>query len=262
MTDWDASRYHRISQPQYDWGRRVIARLRPRPGERVLDLGCGTGRLTAEIASRTGGARVTALDRSWAMLAVARETAGLDGRMAIVRGDGTALPFSSVFDAVFSAATLHWIHDHGAVFDSVFDALAPGGRFVAQCGGYRNLERLLERTRRMMRAPEFAPYFAAWQEPWYFAAAEPTARQLARAGFVDVATSLEAAPVAFEDAAAFGDFIACVCIRHHLHALDASLRPRFVKLLTSQFNADPEPFVLDYWRLNIDARKPGDPAPA
>jgi trans-aconitate methyltransferase len=260
MTDWDASRYHRISEPQYDWGRRVIARLQPRPGERVLDLGCGTGRLTADIAGQTGSARVTALDRSAAMLAVARETAGLDGR--IVRADGTALPFNGTFDAVFSAATLHWIHDHGAVFDSVFAALAPGGRFVAQCGGDGNLERLLTRTRRMMATPEFAPWFASWHEPWYFAAAEPTARQLARAGFVDVATSLEAAPVAFEDAAAFGDFIACVCIRHHLHALDASLRPRFVELLTSQFAGDPEPFVLDYWRLNIDARKPGGPAAA
>src|SRR5215207_3106368 len=74
MSDWDASRYHRVSEPQFDWGQRVIARLMPVAGERILDLGCGTGRLTQEIqrASTGGPARVVGLDRSGSMLAVAR----------------------------------------------------------------------------------------------------------------------------------------------------------------------------------------------
>src|SRR3954462_2833672 len=75
MTDWDASRYHRVSEPQFDWGLKVIARLKPAAGERILDLGCGTGRLTAEIRRvATPGAppRVVGLDRSAAMLALPR----------------------------------------------------------------------------------------------------------------------------------------------------------------------------------------------
>jgi SAM-dependent methyltransferase len=122
-------------------------------GERILDLGCGTARLTQEIqrASAGGPAAVVGLDRSGSMLAVARASiphAETARRSVLVHADGAALPFRSAFDAVFSAATLHWIHDHQAVFESVAVALDAGGRFVAQCGGRGNLQRMLEHTSR------------------------------------------------------------------------------------------------------------------
>ena len=157
MSDWDASKYHRISEPQFEWGQRVLARLEAGPDERILDLGCGTGRLTTQIAASVPRGRVVGLDRSGAMLAVAR--ASRDERVrpaAYVQADGAAVPFAHAFDAVFSAATLHWIPDHQRVFDSVRDALRPGGRFIAQCGGAGNLHRLLERADRLMREPEYA----------------------------------------------------------------------------------------------------------
>ena len=68
MSDWDAERYHRVSNPQLEWGRRVLRRLAPQPGERVLDIGCGTGRLTAELVAALGEGTVVAVDRSEAML--------------------------------------------------------------------------------------------------------------------------------------------------------------------------------------------------
>jgi trans-aconitate methyltransferase len=256
MTDWDASRYHRISDPQFEWGTRVITRLAPVPGERVLDLGCGTGRLTRQIASAVDGGAVVGLDRSSAMLEVAksahRESAV---RAAYLLADGAALPFDGAFDAVFSAATLHWIHDHEAVFAGVFRALRPGGRFVAQCGGAGNLARLLDRTTRLMGSAPYAGFFREWREPWNFADAPATAARLDRAGFRDVRTWIEDAPVTLGDAAAFAEFVSCVCIRHHLHRLPPPLRDRFVGTLTDAYRDDPRPFVLDYQRLNIDARK-------
>src|SRR5215203_2560426 len=274
MNDWDASRYHRISEPQFDWGLKVIARLKPAAGERILDLGCGTGRLTAEIrraAAPGEPPRVVGLDRSVAMLAVARTAsraaathpqagalAGGDaGASAVdpapapfVQGDGAALPFRSAFDAVFSAATLHWIHDHQAVFDAVTTALDRGGRFVAQCGGAGNLRRMLEHTDRLQHGPPYREYFRGWRDPWNFAGADTTAARLHASGLRDVEAWLEEAPVGLGTAERYADFVSCVCIRHHLDRLPFELRDRFTTDLTALAAADPQPFTLDYWRLN------------
>jgi trans-aconitate 2-methyltransferase len=262
MSDWDAARYDRLSDPQVEWGRRVIARLEPREGERILDLGCGTGRLTTEIAAMTSPGVVVGLDASAAMLAVAQRAAPVSaGAMRaplvpLVRGDGTALPFAGVFDAVFSAATLHWIADHPAVFRSVFVALRPGGRFVAQCGGGPNLARLYGRAAEQARTPPWSSFFDGWSDPWHFAAPEPTRQALERAGFAGATAALQAAPVTFAEAGTFSDFIACVCLRHHLQRMPPAAQAGFLARLTDAAAHDDPPLTLDYWRLNIDARRP------
>lgn len=259
MSDWDAARYDRVSDPQAEWGRRVIARLAPRSHERILDLGCGTGRVTAELAARVPHGSVVGLDRSAAMLKVAAGAAfavpygHAGGPVRFVRGDGAALPFLSGFDAVFSAATLHWIADHDAVFRGVHAALRPGGRFVAQCGGGANLARLYTRAADLMRSPRYARSFAGWRDPWHFAIPEATSAALRKAGFADVDASLEFAPVGFPDAARYAEFIACVCLRHHLQCLTPDLHDGFVGALADAARVDDPPLTLDYWRLNIDA---------
>ena len=257
MNDWDAPRYHRISAPQFDWGQRVIARLKPARGERILDLGCGTGRLTHAIVGAVDGVRVVGLDRSGAMIAVARASVYPDipRAVAYVHGDGAALPFHRAFDAVFSAATLHWIDDHHAVFDGVFAALKPGGRFVAQCGGEGNLERLYGRAGRLMTSPAYRQHFTGWRDPWYFADPQTTAERLAAAGFIDVKTSLDEAPVDLGNGPAFAEFVGCVCLRHHLDRLPFEQRAPFIETLTDEYARDAQPFVLDYWRLDINGRK-------
>ena len=135
MLDWDAARYHRVSDPQRSWGLRVLERLDARDGERILDIGCGTGRLTAEIASRVPGTRVVGVDRSRTMLAEARRRAS---GLTLGQADATRLPLRDrTFDAVFSTATFHWVHDHATLFAEISRVLVPGGRLVAQAGGGR-----------------------------------------------------------------------------------------------------------------------------
>lgn len=253
MSDWDAQRYHRVSDPQVSWGRRVVERLAPAPGERVLDLGCGTGRLTAEIAAGAPGVVVVGVDRSTAMLNV---NGGPPRRMR-VQADGTALPFLPAFDAVFSNATLHWILDHDAVFRNVRDVLVPGGRFVAQCGGEGNLRALLDRAHALMTSPPFADRFRGWADPWQFAGARTTRARLARAGFVELDVWIEPAPTPLRTPDAYAEFVECVCIRHHLERLTPRDRGDFVRMLTDKAAADDPPYTLDYQRLNIVARKPG-----
>jgi SAM-dependent methyltransferase len=252
MSDWNAEQYHRLSTPQLAWGRAVLDRLDARPGERILDVGCGTGRLTAEIASATGSFTV-GLDCSAAMLA---EAVGHAGPVAaFVRGDGARLPFVEAFDAVFSGATFHWIPDHDRLFGSIYQALRPGGRLVAQCGGGPNLRCLLDRAHVLMDSAEFTQYFGRWTDPWRFAGPDETRARLAGAGFSNIETSLEPAPTTLSDRAGFEHFISCVCVRHHVDCLPSGVRPRFVGALADFAAGDDPPFTLDYWRLNMAARK-------
>src|SRR5262245_32479085 len=258
MSDWDAAKYHRISDPQLAWGRVVAERLAPSPGERILDVGCGTGRLTEEIA-RTPGITVVGLDRSASMLRQAgtrgRGSTPVVGVPTYVLGDGADLPFAGAFDAIFSAATFHWIPDHDRLFRSLYTALKPGGRVVAQCGGAQNLDRLYGRARTLMQSPDYERHFSGWRDFNHFENVVDTEDRLARAGFGDIDVSLVASPVTFERPEQFTEFVAAVCLRHHLDRLPIADRDGFMRRVTEQALQDDPPLTLDYWRLNIQSRK-------
>lgn len=257
MADWNAERYHQISSPQQAWGRRVLDRLALEGAERVLDLGCGTGRVTAEISARVPSGRVVGADKSAAMLETAQTWLHEQGpRTMLVRADGAALPFNRAFDAVFSGATFHWIHDHAALFRSLVQALKPGGRLSAQCGGAGNLATLKGRADALMRTRWFAPYFEDWTEPTYYADVASTRRRLEGAGFADIEVWMEAAPTSFSGADEYLEFIRDVCVREHVARLPRDDRLAFLRELTAAAAGDTPPFMLDYWRLNITARRP------
>lgn len=257
MADWNAERYHQISSPQQGWGRRVLDRLALEGSERVLDLGCGTGRVTAEIAARVPRGSVVGADRSDAMLQTARTWLREHApRASLVRADGAALPFKRAFDAVFSGATFHWIHDHGALFRSIVQSLQPGGRLHAQCGGEGNLAVLKARAGQLMRQPRFAPNFEDWRESTYYADVASTERRLGAAGFVDVEVWLESAPTTFDGPDEFRQFIRHVCVREEIGRLPPRERDAFLHELTVAAVGDTPPLTLDYWRLNIAAKRP------
>jgi trans-aconitate 2-methyltransferase len=270
MADWDADAYHRLSEPQLAWGRDVLARIELRGDEIAADVGCGTGRLTAELAERLPRGRVVAIDQSETMVAQAKEflaetrlkpraTTRLKARttpVGVVRADAAALPFDRALDLIFSTATFHWVHDHDRLFASLFAALRPGGRLVAQCGGGPNLGRLLEHANALMHDDEFAAYFRDWRAPWNFADADSTRRRLEAAGFVNVATTLYPSPVSFDAAEAYRDFLKTVCVRHHVARLPLELQPAFTARLVEAAAGDDPPFTLDYFRLDMTASVP------
>lgn len=260
--EWNAAVYHRVAQPHLGWGAKVLARLNLRGDETVLDAGCGTGRLTAAVLERLSNGRVIAFDRSRNMLDKAREELEprFGDRVRYVQGDlqtiGPAAIGESV-DVIFSTATFHWVPDHPRLFAGLFAILRHGGRLEAQCGGGPNLAALLARAGDLMASPTFAPFFAGWPGPWHFADDAATAGRLRTAGFVDVAAYLEEAPTILPDAATYHDFLRDVIFGVHLARLpDDGLRHAFVETLTREGAADDPPFFLDYWRLNMSARKP------
>lgn len=132
---WNTALYDSKASFVWKYGCGVVELLAPRPGERILDLGCGTGHLTNLIAQ--AGAEVIGLDKSESMIAQARS---LFPRLRFELGDGADFHFDQSFDAVFSNAAIHWMLDQTAVARRIWQALKPGGRFVAEFGGKGNVE--------------------------------------------------------------------------------------------------------------------------
>ena len=159
---WDPERYRRWASYVPELGRDVVELLDPRPGERVLDLGCGDGALTAHLAAR--GCHVLGVDRSAAFVAAARKR-GLSTLQADARHlAGPELPAGS-FDAVFSNAVLHWIPDAAAVVAGVRRLLRTGGSFVAEFGGAGNIATVRDALHAALRRRGVD---ARVRDPWYF----------------------------------------------------------------------------------------------
>ena len=259
MTEWNATSYHKVSGPQTSWGQKVLTRLRLQGDERAIDAGCGSGKLTGALMTRLPRGTIVAIDRSWNMLLTARANLrpAYASRVKFAQVALPELPFSNYADLVFSTATFHWIKDHPALFAGIFRALRAGGRLHAQCGGGPNLKRAHRLAEQVMHAPPFAPFFTDWPGPWEFASAEATAERLRAAGFVDIDTNLEEAPTTLASEEDYREFVTTVIYHPHLERLpSAELKQAFLDRVTGLSADDDPPFTLDYWRLNMTARKP------
>jgi SAM-dependent methyltransferase len=257
--EWDATRYHRLSDPQFAWGLRVLDRLPLHGDEMVLDAGCGTGRLTGELLGRlTRGGRVIAVDASRNMLDQARAylEPRFDGRVTFVQSNLLELELPDAADWIFSTATFHWITDHARLFGRLNATLKPGGRLLAQCGGGPNLCRILGRAGAILAEPAYAPYFGDWSDSWEFADASETESRLQNAGFEEVRAYLEPETPVLPNADDYRGFLETVIMRTLLRQLpDDRLRAHFLNRMTELGANDNPPFSLDYWRLNMEGRK-------
>jgi len=173
--EWDAGAYDAGHSFVYEAAADLVELLDPSPTDRVLDVGCGTGGLTRQVAE--SGATVVGIDSAPGMVAEAREA---DPGLSLVRGDARALPFARSFDAVLSNAVFHWIDadDQDDVLGEVRRVLDPGGRFVAEFGGTGNVSRVVEGVRAALADHGFAA-----GNPWYFPTVGEYTTRLERHGF-------------------------------------------------------------------------------
>jgi SAM-dependent methyltransferase len=170
---WDPERYARNARFVSDLAAPVVELLNPCPGERILDLGCGDGVLTAKLASM--GCSVVGIDGSPAQIEAARRLE-LDARVM----DGEQLSLDGEFDAVFSNAALHWMRNADAVIAGAWRALRPGGRFVGEFGGHGNVAKIMKALVDALNRRGIDGEAAI---PWYFPTVEEYSAKLKIAGF-------------------------------------------------------------------------------
>ena len=244
MPDWDAGTYDRIADPMHRWGVAVLDRLPLTGSERVLDAGCGSGRVTEALLERLPDGSVVALDASSAMLDQSRYRLERFGdRVTYVRADlGQPLPISEPVDAVLSTATFHWVPDHDALFANLAAVLRPGGRLVAQCGGTGNIAGIEEILGEMGIDAGVGLNFAKPLE---------TAARLEGAGFRDPEVWLTDEPTRLEPGAPLETYLETICLRDLVARLGEGDRQPFVREVARRM---PEP-ILDYVRLNIIATR-------
>jgi trans-aconitate 2-methyltransferase len=181
---WDSADYAKHSAPQFEWARELIAKLRLRGDESILDIGAGDGKVTALLAKSVPHGSVTGIDRSPDMLAMARRTflTGDLTNLKFVEIDARKIVFRSRFDIAFSNATLHWIPDHGAILRGVKQCLKKGGRLLFQMGGRGNANELFKVSEELFAQVRWKSFFDHFHFPFFFYTPDEYRSWLAEAG--------------------------------------------------------------------------------
>jgi len=232
--DWDAARYQARHAYVFAYGESLINLLEPRAGERILDLGCGSGQLTAKIAE--SGAEVMGIDRSEVMIAEARQNFPA---LRFEVGDAAKFTVDEEFDAVFSNAALHWVKDADGVAKSVARALRPSGRFVVEMGGQGNVQTIIDALRSV----------GTVEIPWYFPSVGEYASILERRGFEVGFATLFDRPTRVEGEDGLEDWLAMFAGSMVATDRVAEIRER---LRPTMFRDGG--WVLDYRRLRVVAK--------
>jgi trans-aconitate 2-methyltransferase len=240
-TPWDAHTYDQSSQPQQAWASEVLARLDGiAPDATVLDVGCGTGRVTELLLALVPRGRVLGMDASADMVALARKRLG--DRATVWCEDALELDLDEPVDAIVSTAALHWVTDHDRLWARLGRALRPGGVLEIQCGGEGNIDGVREVIDAVAR--DIAPELVGWS-PWVFASPDETERRLLNAGFTEIECWLEQRPTEPQDVNAF---VRTSILAAHLERLPAERREPFAAAIVAGVR-----LPLDYVRLNVSA---------
>ena len=248
---WNANLYDTKHSFVWQYGGDLVSLLAPRPGEHILDIGCGTGHLTAQIAE--SGAHVVGVDQSMSMIAAAREAYP---NLKFEVADARELPFQAEFDAVFSNAALHWIHEPELVIRNIWKALRPEGRFVAEFGGKGNVHKVKCALDQVLAELGGSGHQEINQ--WYFPSVSEYATHLEMNGFVVRFITLFDRPTLLADGeAGLRNWITMFCTEY-LAALEPESRGLFLQrvedLLRPALFREGQ-WCADYRRLRLVAAK-------
>jgi len=167
---WDAGDYRESSSAQLQWALELLSTLQLKGNERVLDIGCGDGKITAEIAQRLSGGSVVGIDNSEEMINFSREKFSQETypNLSFEVADAEHLSFEREFDVVFSNAALHWVRDHLKILQGIKKSLRPGGKILLQMGGKGNASKLFAVLDSMLVTERWRKFFRGFSFPYGF----------------------------------------------------------------------------------------------
>ena len=259
--EWNAAAYAANSAVQQAWARELIAKLILRGDEHLLDLGCGDGKVTAEIARAVPRGSVMGADASRPMIAFAQKTFPLkkNPNLEFCVRDARKIKFARQFDFVFSNAALHWVDDHQAILRGAASVLKPGGRLVISCGGKGNAHEVFLALRPEMRLKHWRDFFRQMPKPYFFYAPADYEKWLPKFGFKINRLELAPKDAIYDDAASFATWLRTTWIPY-VQRVPENLREEFIAAVTGRYLAKHPPdkagqVHVRMVRLEIDAVK-------
>jgi trans-aconitate methyltransferase len=256
---WNPADYAAHSASQQVWARELIAKLNLRGDERILDVGCGDGKVTAELSLEVSRGAVVGIDSSPDMVRFARETFG-SGKFPNLNFrvmDARELELDGRFDLVFSNATLHWVDNHPAFLRGAAACLRRGGRLVVSCGGKGNAQDVFNALRPELRLQRWRKYFRRLEAPYFFYSPEEYLEWLPRYDFATADVQLASRDAVPEGRDGFAAWLRTTWLPY-TQRVPEDLRDEFITGVVDRYLAQhpPDPagrVHVRMVRLEIDA---------
>jgi trans-aconitate 2-methyltransferase len=258
---WNPADYAANSASQQTWALELIANLGLRGNERILDVGCGDGKVTAEIAGLVAHGSVVGIDTSPEMIRFAeiRFPRSEFSNLRFEVMDARRIRFDQKFDLVFSNAALHWVDDHQAFLRGASACLRSGGRLVVSCGGKGNAQEVFIALRGEIRLKRWRGFFRKLERPYFFHSPEDYARWLPRYGFSGGKVRLADKDMAFADRVQFAGWFRTTWLPY-TQRVPESLRGDFISSVVDRYLSKHAPdstgrVHVRMVRLEIDAER-------
>jgi trans-aconitate 2-methyltransferase len=258
---WSAADYASNSVVQQTWARELIAKLKLRGDERILDVGCGDGKITAEIARAIPNGTAVGVDASPQMIEFAGKTFPVSKipNLEFHVMDARKIQFLRKFDLVFSNAALHWVDDHQAFLRGAASVLKPGGRLIVSCGGKGNAHDVFLALRPEMRLKRWREFFRKMEASYFFHSPEEYQKWLPRFGFKTRSIKLAPKDATYQGRAGFATWLRTTWLPY-TQRVPEEVREEFIEAVVARYVArhpvDAKGLVhIRMVRLEIDAIK-------
>lgn len=262
---WDANDYARHSTIQKSWARELIAKLNLQGNEHLLDIGCGDGKVTAELAERLPDGSVLGIDNSASMIELAQKTFAPRNHpnLSFQLADARNLTFEHLFEVVFSNAALHWAHDHRPILKGIWRSLRPGGRILLQMGGDGNAAAIIRILDKMIAEKNWKQYFNYFEFPYGFHPPDVYIIWLEKTGFDAQRVALIPKLMKHDGESALAGWIRTTWLPY-TERIPKKHRTKFIQELTHRYIKENSPDAdgrihVQMVRLEVEALKKGGP---